>query len=93
MRQRDSRGKPVPFSCAVCKLNYTTGTGGERLYISKAVYYRQKHIAKPRLTDKNKAPKSRGKTGTINLLLIPSNEIRTVHVRLIEKFNGMTVYD
>ncbi len=92
MRQRDSRGKPVPFSCAVCKLNYTTGTGGERLYISKAVYYRQKHIAKPRLTDKTRLP-NHEENGTINLLLIPSNEIRTVHVRLIEKFNGMTVYD
>ncbi len=92
MRQRDSRGKPVPFSCAVCKLNYTTGTGGERLYISKAVYYRQKHIAKPRLADKTRLP-NHEENGTINLLLIPSNEIRTVHVRLIEKFNGMTVYD
>jgi len=92
MRSRDTKGKPVPFSCVVCKLNLATHTGGERLYVKKAVYYRQKHVAKTRLKDKTRIP-NHEENGTMNILLLPSNEIRTIHVRLIEKFNDMTVYD
>lgn len=92
MRQRNTRGKLVPFSCVVCKLNYATGEGGGRLHVKKAIIYMQKHVSKPKLTDRTRMP-NHEENGTINLLLIPSNEIRTIHVRLIEKFNGKTLYD
>jgi len=92
MRKRDTRGKFIPFSVDVCKLNFFTNEGGGRLHVKKAIIYKQKHVAKPRLSDKTKMP-NHEENGTINLLLLPSKEIRTIHVRLIEKFNGMTVYD
>lgn len=92
MRQRNTRGKFVPFSIAVCKLNRFTNEGGGRLIIKNAIIYKQKHVAKPKASNKNRMP-NHEENGTLNLLLLPSNEIRTIHVRLIEKFNGMTVYD
>lgn len=92
MRQRNTKGKFVPFSVVVCKLNKALKTGGGRLHVKKAIIYKQKHVAKPKLTDKTRMP-NHEENGTLNLYLLPSNEIRTIHIRLIEKFNGMTVYD
>jgi hypothetical protein len=92
MRKRDTKGNFIPFSCAVCKLNFATGVGGGRLHVEKAIVYKQKHVAKPKQSSGTKKP-NHEQNGTLNLLLIPSNEIRTIHVRLVEKFNGMTVYD
>lgn len=92
MRQRNTRGKLEAFSCVVCKLNYATGEGGGRLHVKKAIVYYQKHVARKKFTDRTRIP-NHEENGTINILLIPSNEIRTIHVRLIEKFNGKTVYD
>lgn len=90
MRQRNTRGKLVPFSCVVCKLNFTTGEGGDRLVAKKAVIYYQKRKARKAI--KHRIP-NHEENGTINIMFLPSEEIRTIHVRLIEKFNGMTVYD
>ncbi|MFK5893722.1 MAG: hypothetical protein QM504_10930 [Pseudomonadota bacterium] len=92
MRKRNTRGKLIPFSCVVCKLNYATGEGGGRLHVKKAIIYKQKHVAKPKITDSTRLPNHEA-NGTLNLFLLPSTEIRTIHVRLIEKFNGMTIYD
>ncbi len=89
MRQRDTKGKFIPFSCVVCTLNYATNEGGERLCVQKAIYYQQKHVSKKVRT---RIPRH-DENGTRNIQLIPSGEIRAIHVRLIEKFNGMTVYD
>jgi hydroxyacyl-ACP dehydratase HTD2-like protein with hotdog domain len=92
MRKRSTKGKLIPFSCVVCKMNFATSEGGGRLHVKKAIVYHQKHVAKPKIKDRTRIP-NHDENGTINLLLIPSNEIRTIHVRLIEKFNGMIVYD
>lgn len=89
MRARDTKGKPIPFSMDVCTLNYAANTGGERMHVKEAIYYRQKHVSK---VLRNRKPRHE-ENGTRNIQLIPSGEIRTIHVRLIEKFNGMTVYD
>jgi len=92
MRRRDTKGKYIPFSLVVCKLNYATHTGGGRLHVEKAVMYDQKHVKKPVMKDRTRIPNHED-NGTRNIKLIPSGVIRTVHIRLIEKFNDKIVFD
>ncbi len=91
MRKRDGNGEFVPFSVVACKLNKATGEGGGRLHVKKAVIYKKNYGSK------KKSPVKRNPhheyNGTINIRLIPSGEIRAIHIRLIEKFNGSVVYD
>jgi len=92
MRKRDTRGKFIPFSCVVCKLNIATGEGGGRLHVKKAIVYKRFKVGSTKPVKHTRIPRH-DENGTLNILLIPSDEIRTIHLRLIEKFNGMTVYD
>ena len=92
MRRRDTKGKYIPFACVVCKLNWITGEGGDRLIVKQAIMYDQKHVKKPSVSDKTKIP-NHEENETRNIMVLPSGEIRTIHIRLIEKFNGKIVYD
>jgi len=91
MRKRDIKRNFVPFSCVVCKLNFATGEGGGRLHVKKAIIYKKNSSSSS--YKKYSRTANHEENGTINIQLIPSLEIRTIHIRLIEKFNGMTVYD
>ncbi len=99
MRAVDRLNNPVPFSLEVCTFNKSTDSGGERLAIDKAVLYnkRTKSAAKQPPTHKvtpisSKMP-NHDLHQTLNVLILPSNQIRTIHIRLIERFNNKTVYD
>jgi len=92
MRTRDTKGAYVPFSLVVCKLNFATDEGGDRLNIKKAVMYDQKHVRKPSASERKRMP-NHEENGTRNILLIPSGEIRSIHIRLIEKYNNKIVFD
>ena len=93
MRARDKHGCLIPFSCSVCTYNRKTGLGGLLLEVKSAVIY-EKRSGKPVVSDAvGKRSIHHDLNATKNILLLPSNEIRTIHIRLIEKFNSKTVYD
>ena len=93
MRARDKHGCLIPFSCSVCTYNRKTGAGGLLLEVKSAVIY-EKRSGKPVVSDAvGKRSIHHDLNATKNILLLPSNEIRTIHIRLIEKFNSKTVYD
>jgi len=100
MRAVDKHKRPIPFSMEVCTWNKSTRMGGERLVVKKAIIYNgRKQQQKTAITQTNAAPAppkrnpNHDLNQTINILLLPSNQIRTVHIRLIERFNNKTVYD
>ena len=97
MRARDKHGCLIPFSCSVCTYNRKTGAGGQLLVINSAVLSEKGSKAKSNSAVSNGETAKRSihhvLNATKNILLIPSNEIRTIHIRLIEKFNSKTVYD
>jgi len=90
MERTDAKGKPVPFDIAVCTYDRFRKKGGERLELKQVVVYRQKHVKKTP-SDKTKIP-NHYENGTRNLLILSSGQIRKIHIRLIEKFNGKIVY-
>lgn len=90
MNEIDGKGNPVPFNIEVCTLNRFTTKGGERLKMDNVILYKQKHVKKPS-GDKTKMP-NHYDNGTRNLMLLDSGEIRKIHIRLIEKFNGKAVF-
>lgn len=93
MRARDKKGLLIPFSMNVCTYNKQSGKGGQLLIIESAILYEK---AKQKISVAAKPDKRNihhDLNSTKNLLLIPSNEIRTIHIRLIEIFNTKIVYD
>jgi hypothetical protein len=90
MRKVDGKGIPVPFSLEVCTYNRFTREGGERLKMDNVILYQQKHVKKP-VTDRTKFPNHHD-NGTRNVMFVSSGQIRKIHVRLIEKFNGKAVF-
>ena len=92
MRNRDGQGRFKPFSLIACKLNFSTGEGGGRLHIKRAIIHKQKRKKGVKRQTHKRMP-NHEENGTLNIELILSGEIRTIHVRLIEKLNGMTIYD
>ncbi len=95
MRSRNRTGELNTFSCEVCTYNRATGKGGERLKIHKAMLFEKRHLAKgePSEIDRRKRNPHHEFNQTRNIMLLPSREIRTIHIRLIERFNNKIVYD
>jgi len=91
MDKKDTKGKPIPFSVSFCTYNRFTKEGGARISIDKAILYNKKHVKKETVTTKSKIP-NHFDNGTRNILIMPSGEIRKMHIRLIEKFNGKIVF-
>lgn len=91
MRKRDKMGNPLPFSIACCTYNRTTGEGGDRLEVEQAVVYVKKRGRKDNTGSVSRVV-NHHENSTRNIQFIPSGEIRKIHIRLIEKFNGKTVY-
>jgi hypothetical protein len=93
MRARDKKGNPVPFNLSVCTYNRKTGMGGLLLEVESAVIY-EKRSGKTVVSDTvSKRNIHHDLNQTKNILLLPSREIRTIHIRLIEKFNTKIVFD
>jgi len=93
MRSRNRRGDYNTFSMQVCTFNRTTGKGGERLVFEKAALY-EKSKKQTGTTDSTRSRNPHHDfNGTRNIILHPSGEIRSIHVRLIERFNNKIVYD
>lgn len=83
---------PQPFNIEVINCNRTKKTGGERKKYGPAVL---NHYKKTKPTSGTEfAPKrfsNVNDNGTLTIRLIKSDEIRTVHKRLIRTFNNQTV--
>lgn len=93
MRARDKKGNPIPFSLSACTYNRKTGVGGLLLEVESAVIY-EKRSGKPVVSDAiSKRNIHHDLNETKNILLLPSQQIRTIHIRLIEKFNANIVFD
>ncbi|MDA3819094.1 MAG: hypothetical protein PF590_01265 [Candidatus Delongbacteria bacterium] len=95
MRSRNKRGLLNEFSLEFCTYNRASGKGGERITVNRAILYEKgkaKKKALPVSDAKTKNP-NHELNGTRNILLLPSREIRSIHVRLIERFNNKIVFD
>jgi hypothetical protein len=97
MRAKDKKGNPVPFSLSVCTFNRKTGVGGLLLEVESAMIFEKKSSLVSDATGSSTATAKRNihhdLNETKNILLLPSREIRTIHIRLIEKFNTKIVFD
>jgi hypothetical protein len=96
MDKKDPNKIPVPFSISFCTADLKKKTGGEILTIEKAVLAKNQEgvketpagIVAPATTKKA----NHWDNETRNIMLLPSKNIRKVHIRLITKLNGQTVY-
>ena len=98
MDELDNKGHPIPFSIKFVTANRKTGTGGEVIEIDKCVKCVGKKGDGTPIIDTRKLGQPVAPTkdphhwanSTRNLLL-PNNQIRKIHIRLIIEFNGYKV--
>jgi len=90
MNKVDPKGMPIPFDLEVCTYNRFQKKGGERLSLKQVIIHKQKHVKKP-VKDKTKIP-NHYENSTRNVMIVSSGEIRKIHIRLIERFNGKAVF-
>lgn len=95
---RDEKNKPNRFDIVFCTFSDTRNTGGERIKMNNAYrimgkkYDGTKINAKPipKATLERRNP-NHYKNQTRNITVEGSNQIRKLHIRLIEFFNGKKV--
>jgi hypothetical protein len=87
MRSRNKRGLLNEFSLEFCTYNRASGKGGERITVNRAILYEKGKAKKKAL------PVSDAKTKNPNHELNGTRNIRSIHVRLIERFNNKIVFD
>jgi hypothetical protein len=95
MRNKDHRGRFVPFTVRVLTVDRTKKTGGDWLELVDVTLPQKEASKLSSFSTKKSEPTTRKdpkhlQNGTINLKL-PNTELRKAHLRLIRKFNGMTV--
>jgi len=97
MDKRDENGNPIPFSITFCTYSRQKKLGGERISIDKAVKVIGKRNEKTIVDKRTLATQAPYKNPnhyrnhTRNIMIISSQQIRKIHIRLIEKFNGQQV--
>lgn len=97
MDERDAKGNPIPFDIVFCTYSRQQKKGGERITITNAVKVASAKKNQPivdRRTAAIQAPSKNPhhyKNQTRNIMVLASQQIRKVHIRLIEKFNGQQV--
>lgn len=101
MSTLDEKGMAVPFAISFRTLNRNSKTGGRLISYSKAklamkedygdqtTFEALRRVPKPR-TDIKRNPQHH-KNKTRNLVVLPGNTTRKVHINLITEFNGKKV--
>ena len=100
MRAVDADEEPVPFSLKVVEYNEQLGTGGGFFEVERAILTQsgKKSQKKGRfneiLLEKEKILKNPNHFDnlTLNITLLPSRNIRKIHVHLITRINGERLY-
>ena len=95
MRSRNRLGQLNEFSIEFCTWNRATGKGGERIIVDRAILYMRGEGSSKKKSDPKPIIRNpqHELNGTRNILILPSREIRTIHIRLIERFNNKIVFD
>lgn len=97
MDERDKFDNPIPFSITFCTYSRFKNTGGDRISIDEAVKVVGKRKDKTIIDNRNSGPKAISKNPnhyknhSRNIMIVSSKQIRKIHIRLIEKFNGLQV--
>ncbi|MDJ1500461.1 hypothetical protein [Xanthocytophaga agilis] len=81
------------FSCKFVTFNQRRKTGGEIIEIQEARLFRQSASTpeeKKESSGKSKSP-NHWANSTRNILILPSEQIRKLHIRLLIEFNGFKV--
>lgn len=81
--------RPAAFRIVFCTADKSRGSGGKRIVFDKAVLTAKRRTSAVASTDGKK--RSREKRYPILVKNLTSDEIRRVHVQLIEEINGHIV--
>lgn len=90
------KNSPRPFSISYWTCDLKQQTGGElkrveKAWLKKAVPATFRPMPQARPAVKHRRNPQHDDNHTVNIKLLPGGEIRTVHVPLIELFNGKKV--
>ena len=92
---RDSFGKLLPFSLKYVKADVNRNSGGHEVAVPQAVLYARpggsSDVSASASSDVVRNP-NHFDHDTINIMLLPSKQIRKVHTRLITSFNNQPVF-
>lgn len=96
MDKRDGNGKPFPFSMQFITVDLQRKTGGKRVIVEKGFHYTHdadRAVAKTiAVKDPHEGQHVIVKPrNTRNIMIVGKNHPVSVHIRLIEKFNGAEV--
>lgn len=97
MNQQDAQGNPIPFDIVFCTYSRQQKKGGERINLNnvvKVVSQKKDKVIIDKRLPQNTTPSKwphHYKNQTRNIMVLASMQIRKVHIRLIEKFNGHQV--
>jgi hypothetical protein len=97
MDQLDANGNPVPFDIIFCTNNRKTGDGGRRITMKRAIKVVGKDSSGGLVLDRTAPKTSYSKNPNLYknaqrlIVTLGTNEIRKVHIRLIEFFNNKQV--
>jgi len=85
-------GKPKAFSILFCTADKSRGTGGEIIYIDKAILSRLKYQRQPKRDQISRpnAPRHH-KNRTRNICALGTSEIRKLNIDLILELNGQQI--
>lgn len=100
MEAEDEQGYQIPFSLRFVTYDKQKQTGGEIIDAKKAVllksgkkdFERKTGIRNKEDPDQIKKKPNHFKNRTRNIMLLPSKQIRKVHIYLITRFNDERVY-
>ena len=91
----DKEDKPIPFSITYVTYNRKNKTGGEVVSIEQAVkcitMRKGKVVYDTRKMSSAKRPPNHYRNSTRNLLIVGTDQIRKLNIRLITEFNGQKV--
>lgn len=94
MKNRDHRGKPVPFSLTFCTADEGKATGGEIITLRKAVLGKLLKTApqadKIRDTLASRSPEKNANASK-KIFDLEAERYYTVHIRLMWLFNGQEI--
>ena len=97
MEERDEKGLLIPFSIRLYKANRKTKQAGKLLYLENCVLSKLARYTPLKYRYRALALKGSSKrqnhleNSTRNVLLLNSQELVKIHIRLLTHFNGMAI--
>lgn len=99
MRAVDQNDEPIPFSLKAVEYNEQLDKGGDWFEVDRAILPRtgKKSVKSNRLEPLMEHEKLRKNPNhfenlTINIMLMPSRNIRKIHIHLITRINGERLF-